>query len=191
MDYLNENVNMTMLELEERLGKVANHTASEFALIRAGRVNSGMVERISIDYFGTPTPLRQLGNISCSDSRTIVINLWDVAILREVVKTLTMAQLGANPIDDGRIIRLIFPLLTADRRKELVKQVKGVAEQGRVAMRNERRWAMDQLKKIAKDESISEDSVAEIERDIQKLLDNYIGSQDLLLAKKEAEIMEI
>ncbi|MCL2846330.1 MAG: ribosome recycling factor [Firmicutes bacterium] len=191
MEYLNDRVNMMLLEFEEKLGKAAGHVTNEFLMVRAGRVNAAMVERIMVDYFGTPTPMRQLANISCSDSRTIVISLWDTAILRETVRALTVAQLGANPIDDGRLIRMIFPLLTEERRKELVKQVRTIAEQGKVTMRNERRSAMDSLKKISKDDNISEDEKASIEKDIQKLLDNYVGSVDKLLAKKESEILEI
>ena len=182
---------MLLLEFEESLGKVATHVSNEFTMVRAGRVNSAMVERISVDYFGTPTPMRQLANISTSDSRTIVINMWDTAILREAVKALTNANLGANPIDDGRIIRLIFPQLTEERRKELVKQVKKIAEEGRIGIRNERRGAMDSLKKLVKEDNISEDEHRSIEEDIQKLTDTYVGSVDKLLAKKEAEILEI
>jgi len=191
MDYLNESINMLVLELEEKLGQRANHVKSEFGLVRAGRVNPGIVERVMVDYFGTPTPVKNLANISCSDSRTIVINLWDTAILRETTKALADARLGANPIDDGRVIRMIFPQLTADRRKELVKQVKQIAEQGRVAMRNDRRSALDNLKKVVKDEKLSEDDQALVEKDVQKLLDTYISSVDRLLDKKETEIMEV
>ena len=191
MDYLNENINMMMLEYEEKLGERTNHIKNEFALIRAGRVNSAIVERVSVDYFGTPTPLKNLANISCSDSRTIVINLWDTAIIRETSRALENANLGANPIDDGRIIRMIFPQLTADRRKELVKQVKTIAENGRVAMRNDRRSALDTLKKIVKDEKLSEDDQSLVEKDVQKLLDTYISSLDRILEKKETDILAV
>lgn len=182
---------MLMLDFEEKLGKTANFVRSEFQTVRAGRVSPTIVERVSVDYFGTPTPLRQLANITCSDSRTVVINLWDQAILRDVCKALTLAQLGANPIDDGRVIRLIFPLLTEERRKELVKQVKKIAEDGRISMRNDRRWAMESLKKAVKTESLSEDDETLVSKDIQKLVDEYISGIDKLLEKKETEIMEI
>ena len=191
MEYLNDKVNDLFLEFEGKLEKAVTHVAGEFQLVRAGRVNSGLVERITVDYFGVATPIRNLGNITTTDSRTIVINLWDTAILRETVKALTVASLGANPIDDGRVIRLIFPLLTTERRKELVKQVKTIAEQGRVAIRNERRSAMDSLKKLVKEDNISEDERDSIEKDIQKLTDSYVGSIDKLLAKKEAEVLEV
>ena len=191
MDYLNDTLNMLMMELEEKLGKAANFIRGEFQSIRAGRVSPAIVERVTVDYFGVQTPLRQLANITCSDSRTIVINLWDQAILREACKALILAQLGANPIDDGRVIRLIFPLLTEERRKELVKQVKKIAEDGKVTMRNDRRAAMDALKKAVKTESLSEDDQVLIEKDIQKILDTYVSGIDKLLEKKESEIMEI
>ncbi|MCL2755850.1 MAG: ribosome recycling factor [Firmicutes bacterium] len=191
MEYLSDKINELLLEFEERLGKGANFVRGEFQMVRAGRVNPAIVERVSVDYFGQSTPIRQLGNITCADSRTIVISLWDTAILREVCKSLTAANLGANPIDDGRVIRLIFPLLTEERRKELVKQVRKIAEEGKVAMRNDRRWAMDSLKKASKEDNISEDEVASVEKDIQKLLDNYVASLDKLLANKEGEIMEV
>ncbi|MCL2850952.1 MAG: ribosome recycling factor [Firmicutes bacterium] len=191
MDYLNENINMLMLDLEEKLGERANHVKSEFSLIRAGRVNTGIVERVMVDYFGTPTPIKNLANISCADSRTVVINLWDTAIIRETSRALENANLGANPIDDGRIIRMIFPQLTAERRKELVKQVKQIAENGKVSMRNDRRAALDNLKKIVKEEKLSEDDQLLIEKDVQKLLDTYISSLDNLLSKKEVDILEV
>jgi len=191
MEYLSDRINEILIEFEERLGKVANFIRNEFQMVRAGRVHTGMVERVMVDYFGEQTPIRQLGNITCADSRTIVISLWDTAVLREVCKALSVANLGANPIDDGRVIRMIFPLLTEDRRKELVKQVRKIAEEGKVGMRNDRRWAMDSLKKASKEDNISEDEVSSVEKDIQKLLDNYIASLDKLLQNKESEIMEV
>ena len=191
MNYLNDNVNELLFNFEERLGKAASHVKNEFSMVRAGRVSTVMVERINVDYFGTPTPIRQLGNITASDSRTIVINLWDTAILREVCKALTLAQLGASPIDDGRIIRLIFPILTKERREELRKQVRKITEEGKITIRNERKNAHDGLKKVAKDDNISEDEVETIKRDIEKLTTTYTESLDKLLANKESEIMEI
>ena len=191
MNYLNENVNELLFNFEERLGRAASHVKNEFSMVRAGRVSTALVERINVDYFGTPTPIRNLGNITASDSRTIVINLWDTAILREVCKSLQLAQLGANPIDDGRVIRLIFPILTQERREELRKQVKKITEEGKVAMRNERKVAMDSLKRVAKDDNTPEDEKAQIEKDIQKLTDTYVASLDSLLKNKESEIMEI
>ncbi|MDR0975682.1 MAG: ribosome recycling factor [Christensenellaceae bacterium] len=191
MDYLSEAVNIAMLEFEDNLANRSEHLSHEFALIRAGRVNTGIVERVSVEYFGTPTPLKNLANISCSDARTIVINLWDTAILREASRALSKAELGTNPIDDGRVIRMIFPQLTEERRKELAKQVRKIAEETRITMRNDRRNVMDAIKKIKTAEKLSEDDVKSIETDIQKQLDSYIATVDKLLAKKESEIMEI
>ena len=191
MDYLNENITEQMFNFEERLEKSVTYVKNEFGLVRAGRVNPGIVERVTVDYFGTPTPLKQLANISCADSRTIVINLWDTAIIREVCKAIGNANVGASPIDDGRIIRLIFPQLTEERRKELVKQVKKICEEGKIAMRNDRRDALDKIKKICKEQKISEDEQKSVEVDVQKMLDSYVSSLDKLLEKKESEIMEI
>ncbi|MCL2569958.1 MAG: ribosome recycling factor [Firmicutes bacterium] len=191
MDYLNDKITELLITFEDKLGKTVNFVTNEFTTVRAGRVNTNIVERITVDYFGVATPLRQLANISCSDSRTIVINLWDTAILREACKAITLAQVGANPIDDGRVIRLIFPQLTEERRKELVKQVRKICEDGKVAIRNDRRAAMDQLKKIGKEDKVSEDEQEQVEKDIQKLTDSYVTSLDKLLGKKETEIMEI
>lgn len=191
MDYLNDKINEQLMVYEDKLGKTADFVKSEFGLVRAGRVSATIVERIMVDYFGTPTPLKQLANISCADNRTIVISLWDTAVLREACKAITIAQVGANPIDDGRIIRLIFPQLTADRRKELVKQVKKIAEDGKITMRNERRDTIDRIKKIAKEDKLSEDDQKSAENDIQKLLDTYVAGLDKLLANKEAEILAI
>jgi len=191
LDYLNENINQALFALEENLEKAVNFVKGEFMLVRAGRVNTGIVERINVDYFDAPTPLKNLANINATDSRTLVVNLWDTSIIRDVCKAIIQAQIGANPIDDGRVIRLIFPLLTEERRKELVKQAKKITEEGKVTMRNARRDAMDALKKIAKAESISEDEQKTIEADIQKLTDTYTKNLDTLFEKKEREIVEI
>jgi len=191
MEHLSDNINELIMIFEEKLSKTSNFVKSEFQTIRAGRVNPSIVERVNVDYYGEPTSLVKLGNISCSDSRTIVISIYDQAVLRDVCKALTAANLGANPIDDGRVIRMIFPLLTTDRRKELVKQVRKIAEEGKVAMRNDRRDALAKVKKVVAEEKISEDETSFIEKDIQKHLDTAIEGIDRLLANKETEIMEI
>jgi len=191
MDYLNESVNNMLISLEEGLEKAVNFVKNEFVLIRAGRVNTGIVDRVNVEYFGVATPLKNLANISATDSRTLVVNLWDTSIIRDVCKAIIQAQVGANPIDDGRVIRLIFPLLTEERRKELAKQAKKIAEDGKVAMRNVRRDAMESLKKTAKADNISEDEQKSIEADIQKLTDSYTKTLDTIFTKKEAEILEI
>jgi len=191
MDYLNDKLNELLINYEEKLSKRFDYLKNEFITIRAGRVDTRIVERVTVDYFGTMTPIKNLANISCSDARTIVINPWDSSVLSTMVKTLSAANLGTTPVDDGRIIRLIFPQLTAETRKELAKKVHKLAEETRVGMRNERRDALDQLKKINNADKLSEDDVKNVEHDIQKMLDDYISNVDAALTQKEKDIMTI
>jgi len=191
MDYLNEKLNEMLLGYEEKLSKRFDHLKNEFIAVRAGRVDTRIVERVTIDYFGTMTPIKNLANISCTDARTIVVNPWDGSALSSMVKALTAANLGTTPVDDGRVIRLIFPQLTAETRKDLVKKVHKLAEDTRVGMRNERRDALDQLKKINNTDKLSEDDVKNVEHDVQKMLDDYIGNVDSALAQKEKDILTI
>ncbi|MDR1917378.1 MAG: ribosome recycling factor, partial [Christensenellaceae bacterium] len=178
MDYSNENVNATMLELEDALNKKIVFVKGEFATIRAGRVDTHILDRVTMDYYGTQTAITKMANVSCQDARTILINPWDTAVLAEMVKVLSGANLGASPVDDGRVIRLVFPQLTSDTRKELVKKVKKIAEEAKVGMRNDRRTAIDRVKKIKNEEKLGEDEVKTIESDVQKMLDSYIGNID-------------
>lgn len=191
MDYLNDKVNLTFDVYEEKLNKRFDFLKNEFVTIRAGRVDSRIVERVTVDYFGTMTPIKNLANISCSDARTIVINPWDASVLSPIVRALGAANLGAAPVDDGRVIRLVFPQLTEESRKDLVKRVRKIAEECRVGMRNERRDAIDQVKKINVEAKLSEDDIKNIENDIQKMLDDYISNVDAILAQKEKDIMTI
>ena len=191
MDYLNEKVNLLLDEYEEKLSKKFDFLKNEFTTIRAGRVDARIVERVMVDYFGNMTPIKNLANISCTDARTIVINPWDASVLSPMVKALGAANLGAAPVDDGRIIRLVFPQLTEESRKDLVKRVRKIAEDCRVAMRNERRDAIDQVKKINASDKLSEDDVKNTGTDIQKILDDYIGNVDNILTQKEKDIMTI
>lgn len=191
MDYLNEKLNVVLSSLEERLNKRFEYLKSEFIMIRAGRVDTRIVERVTVDYFGTMTPIKNLANISCADARTIVINPWDASVLSPMVKALGAANLGVSPVDDGRVVRLVFPQLTEESRKDLVKKVKKIAEETRVAMRNERRDANDQVKKLNSQEKLSEDDIKNMESDIQKILDDYISNVDNILAQKEKDIMTI
>lgn len=191
MDYLNDKLNELLINYEEKLSKRFDYLKNEFIAVRAGRVDTRIVERVTVDYFGTMTPIKNLANISCTDARTIVINPWDGSVLSSMVKALGAANLGTTPVDDGRIIRLIFPQLTAETRKDLVKKVHKIAEETRVGMRNERRDALDQLKKINNADKLSEDDVKNVEHDIQKMLDDYISNVDTALAQKEKDIMTI
>lgn len=191
MDYLNEKLNELLISYEEKLSKRFDYLKNEFIAVRAGRVDTRIVERVTVDYFGAMTPIKNLANISCTDARTIVVNPWDGSVLASMVKALSAANLGTTPVDDGRVIRLVFPQLTAESRKDLVKKVHKLAEDTRVGMRNERRDALDQLKKINNTDKLSEDDVKNIEHDVQKMLDDYIGNVDAALAQKEKDIMTI
>ncbi len=191
MDYLNEKINTAFGSFEEKLNKRFEFLTNEFISLRAGRVDVRIVEKVTVDYFGTPTLIKNLANISCSDARTVVINPWDASVLSAMVKSLGAANLGASPVDDGRIIRLIFPQLTEETRKELVKKVKKIAEEVKVSMRNDRRDAIDQIKKINTEEKISEDDVKQSENDIQKMLNDYIGNVDNVVEQKVKDIMTI
>lgn len=191
MDYLNEKLNDLLINYEEKLSKRFDYLKNEFIAVRAGRVDTRIAERVMVDYFGTMTPIKNLANISCIDARTIVINPWDSSVLSAMVKALSAANLGTLPVDDGRIIRLIFPQLTAETRKDLVKKIHKIAEETRVGMRNERRDALDQLKKIGNVDKLSEDDVKNVEHDIQKILDDYISNVDTALTQKEKDIMTI
>ncbi len=174
-----------------RLGKAFDHLKSEFLSVRAGRANPQILNKITVDYYGTPTPLSQMATITVPEARMLVISLYDVSMLKEVVKAINASDIGINPTDDGKTIRLVFPMPTEERRKELIKQVKKTAEETKVVLRNERRDVMDTLKKLKKDNVITEDEIASYEKDVQKLLDKYIESVDKLLKDKEAEILEI
>lgn len=191
MDYSNENVDRTMLGLEDELNKKVIFVTNEFAAIRAGRVDIHILDRVTMDYYGTETPITKMANVSTPDARTILINPWDTAVLAGMSKVLSGANLGVSPVDDGRVIRLVFPQLTGEDRKDLVKKVKKIAEDTKVGMRNDRRNAMDRVKKIKTSENLSEDEVKTIETDIQKMLDSYIESLDNIVARKEKDIMTI
>ncbi len=176
-------------KIDEKFNKVIDHLKSEFNSMRAGRANPVVLNRVTVDYYGTATPLNQMANISVSDARTLTVSLYDVSALREAKKAIIAADLGLNPVDDGKVIRLSFPQLTEERRKELIKQVKKVGEDSKVALRNERRDALDFGKKIKKD--VSEDEFAEYERVIQKKLDAAIERVDKMIKEKEADLLEI
>lgn len=173
------------------LMKAFDHLKSEFLSIRAGRANPAILHKISVDYYGTMTPLSQMATITVPEARMLVISLYDTSMLREVVKAINASDIGINPTDDGKVIRLVFPQLTEERRRDLTKQIKRIAEDTKVVLRNERRDGIDALKKLKKDNVITEDDVAAYEKDVQKTLDKYIESVDKLLKDKEAEILEI
>ena len=178
-------------EFERRMGKAVDHLQDEFGAVRAGRANAKVLDRITVEYYGSETPLAGVATISSPDARTLVISPWDTKLLKDIAKAIQMSDLGINPQNDGRVIRLTFPQLTEERRKELAKQVKKYAEDAKVAMRNIRRDGMDYVKKLKKNSEITEDDQKKAEKDLQTLLDKYIKKVDDALAAKEKELMAI
>ena len=178
-------------EVEEKMNKRVNGFHSELKTIRAGRANAAVLDKISVEYYGTMTPVAQVGSISSPDPRSLVIQPWDVSILKEIEKAILASDIGIAPQNDGKVIRLNFPPLTEERRKELVKQVKKYTEEAKVQVRNVRRDAMDDLKTKKKNGELTEDDLKGAEKDIQNLTDKYIKEIDEICADKEKEIMEI
>ena len=176
---------------EAKLNKGLDFLRSEFLAIRAGRANPQILNKITVDYYGTPTQLSGMANITVPEARMLMISLWDTSMVKEVVKAIMASDIGITPSDDGKVIRLVFPQLTEERRKELIKQIKKISEDSKVTLRNERRDVMDILKKFKKDNIITEDEEKSYGADVQKLLDSYIAKIDALLKEKEAEILEI
>ena len=178
-------------EYGRRMEKALDHLAEEFGAVRAGRANAKVLDRITVEYYGSETPLNGVATISTPDARTLVIQPWDTSLLKEIQKAIQASELGINPQNDGKVIRLIFPQLTEERRKDLTKQVKKYAEEAKVAMRNIRRDGMDYIKKQKKNSEITEDDQKKTEKDLQDLLDKYIKKADEALAAKEKERMSI
>ena len=174
-----------------RMDKALEHLNEEFGAVRAGRANAKVLDRITVEYYGSETPLNGVATISTPDARTLVIQPWDTNLLKDIQKAIQTSELGINPQNDGKVIRLIFPQLTEERRKELTKQVKKYAEEAKVAMRNIRRDGMDYIKKLKKDSQITEDEQKKAEKDLQELLDKYTKKADEALAAKEKELMAI
>ena len=176
---------------DAKMQKTIEVVMSDFAGVRAGRANAGVLDKITVEYYGTETPIHQVASISTPDPRTLVIQPWDGTLLKAVEKALLASDLGINPQNDGRVIRLVFPQLTEERRKDLAKQVKKYSEEAKVAMRNIRRDGMDYVKKLKKNSEITEDDQKKAEKDLQDLLDKNIKRADAALAAKEKELMAI
>ena len=178
-------------DYSKRMDKALIHLDEEFGAVRAGRANAKVLDRITVEYYGSETPLNGVATISTPDARTLVIQPWDTSLLKEIQKSIQASELGINPQNDGKVIRLVFPQLTEERRKELTKQVKKYAEEAKVAMRNIRRDGMDYVKKLKKDSEITEDEQKKAEKDLQDLLDKYTKKADEALAAKEKELMSL
>lgn len=177
--------------IQEKMDKTIQVLKNEYASIRTGRANPALLDRITVEYYGSDTPLNQLANITAPEARIINISPWDAKSIPAIEKAIQKSDLGMNPSNDGKIIRLIVPQLTEERRKDLVKTLKKLAEEARVAVRNLRRDANDNLKKLKKDSKITEDELKKSEEDTQKMTDKYIKEIDKLSEVKEKEIMEV
>ena len=176
---------------DEKMRKTIEVVKGDFASVRAGRANAAVLDRITVEYYGTPTPLNQVAAISSPDPRSLMIQPWDASLLKAIEKAIQTSDLGINPQNDGKVIRLLFPQLTEERRKELTKQVHKYGEDGKVAIRNIRRDAMDKCKKQQKDGELTEDDLKQCEKDLQTLTDKRCKELDELTAKKEAELMAV
>lgn len=178
-------------EIEEKMNKSVSSLESEFATIRAGRANPHILDRVMVDYYGVQTAIQQAANISVPEARMIQIQPWDASLIKEIEKAIMIADLGVMPTNDGKVIRIIFPELTEDRRKELAKEVKKKGEEAKVAIRNIRRDANDKAKKLNKDNEISDDELSNIEADIQKVTDKITAEIEKMIDKKTDEIMTV
>lgn len=176
---------------EEKMEKTISNLQEEYSTIRAGRANPHILDKITVDYYGTPTVLQQVGNITVPEARMICIAPWDATLLKEIEKAILASDLGLTPTNDGKVIRLVFPELTEERRKELVKDVKKKGENAKVAVRNIRRDANDAFKKQNKANEISEDELSDIEDDIQKLTDKFVKKVEDIIEEKSKEILTV
>ena len=176
---------------EEKMTKTLESLDREYASIRAGRANPHLLDKITVDYYGSPTPLQQVGNISVPEARMIQIQPWESSLIKAIEKAILGSDLGITPSNDGKVIRLVFPELTEERRKELVKDVKKKGEQAKVAVRNIRRDGMDAFKKQSKAKEISEDVYADLEDQLQKITDKYVAQVDKAIEAKSKELMTV
>lgn len=179
-----------IVKYQEKMDKTLTNLDSEFGTIRAGRANPHVLDRIMVEYYGVPTPLQQVANISVPEARMIQIQPWEGSLVKEIEKAINMSDLGINPTNDGKVIRLVFPELTEERRKDLVKEVKKKGEAAKVAVRNIRRDANDMLKKLGKTD-VSEDEIAELEDSVQKMTDKFIKKVDEAVEVKSKEILTV
>lgn len=176
---------------ETKMGKTIANLESEFGAIRAGRANPHVLDRLTVDYYGTPSPIQQVANVSVPEPRIIQIQPWESKMIREIEKVIMTSDLGINPTNDGKSIRLVFPELTEERRKDLVKEIKKKAEAAKVAIRNIRRDANDMLKKLGKSDDVSEDEIKDMQDQVQKVTDKYIKEVDEMTDVKSKEIMTV
>ena len=186
-----QNYSEVLKKFEEELIKRTDRLLSEYSIIRAGRANPKILDKILVDYYGTMTPINQMANVSVPEARLIVISPWDISQIKEINKAISASDLGVHPSDDGRVIRLSFPALTEERRKDIVKDVKKLCEEAKVAIRADRRDVLEVYKKAEKDKLISEDEYKGAEANVQKLVEKYNAAADVMSAQKEKDVLEI
>ncbi len=174
-----------------KMGKTLTALQTEYGAIRAGRANPQILDKLTVDYYGTPTPINQLASVSATEARVLTVQPWDKSVLKAIEKAIQVSDIGINPQNDGSVIRLTFPPLTEDRRKELVKDIQKIGENSKVAVRSIRRDCLEKLKSMKKASEITEDDLKDGEKEIQKITDNYIKDIDTVSAAKQKEIMEI
>lgn len=191
MTVQNEQFEMIMLEIGEKTEKTLAMLNGEYVTIRAGRANPHILDRVNVDYYGTPTPINQVGNLSVTEGRCLVIAPWDASMLKVIEKQLLAENIGITPVNDGKVIRLVFPALTEERRKEIVKQIKKMAEEAKVAVRNVRREGMEAVKKLKNNKEISEDEHALCEKEIDKVISETVEKIDKLCADKEKDVLSV
>ena len=186
-----DDINLILENFKNNLEKSIDYLKGEFQVIRAGRANPHILDKVYADYYGTMTPINQMANITVAEARLITVSVWDINQLKNVSKAISSADLGVNVSDDGKIIRLAFPVLTEERRKEIAKNIKQILEATKVTMRNHRRDSLDSFKSLKKDNLISEDDMTFYENKVQKILDDYTETADKLYASKEKEVLEV
>ncbi len=182
---------MDYSELKEKMSKTISVYSENLSEVRAGRANPAILNKIKVDYYGVPTPISQVAGISIPEARMIVIQPWDISILKEIEKEILKSDIGINPNNDGKVIRLVFPELNEERRKEIVKEIKKLAEEAKIAVRATRRDSIDLFRKMQKNSEITEDELKTAEDDIQKITDKNIEEIDKILADKEKEVMSV
>ncbi|MBR5479844.1 MAG: ribosome recycling factor [Clostridia bacterium] len=184
-------MNAQVKEFDAKMSKTTDVVANDLGAVRAGRANPAVLEKIVVDYYGTATPINQVGSVSVPEPRTLVIQPWDGSILKAIEKAIQTSDLGINPQNDGKVVRLTFPQLTEERRHELIKQVKKIGEDGKVAIRNIRRDAIDFFKDLKKKSEITEDDLKGMEKEVQTITDAHCKDIDTMVAKKEKELLEV
>jgi len=187
----NDFIEEILLVLDDKLEKAVSVLKDDYSAIRAGRANPHILDRVMVDYYGAMTPVSQMANISVQEGRCLVISPWDMSALRGIEKAIQLSNLGINPTNDGKVIRLVFPELTEERRKDLVKQIRKMGEDAKVAQRNVRREAMDGLKKLKTDKTISEDEFSAGEKEVEKMVTEAVSKVEAAVSAKEKEIMTV